>query len=203
MKSPTSDIEIGVSFTGNEDGYTRFEWKANIDLVSNEWIRKREEEAFETCGEKSWNFRYLKRGLFGEIGEASDLVKRVIRGDFENKRDEFKTLLIKELGDVQWYAVMLNRWFSVRSQCQYTIPVLHKGNQKDIYVSNDIDEMFDWILARAVMLINIHKVKPLLATLDALAKLYNSSNEEVGEINYQKLKDRFSRNVIKGSGDNR
>lgn len=46
---------------------------------------------------------YPALGMVGEAGEVSEKIKKWLRGDRELDRDE----LIKEIGDVMWYAASL------------------------------------------------------------------------------------------------
>ena len=56
---------------------------------------------------KGINKGYSALGLTGEAGEVADKVKKIIRGDFDEKTpeelQEYKLEIAKELGDVLWY----------------------------------------------------------------------------------------------------
>lgn len=48
---------------------------------------------------------YCTFKLSGEAGEVSEKRGKLLRGDFT--RDEYRTMVIKELGDVLWYVANL------------------------------------------------------------------------------------------------
>ncbi len=54
---------------------------------------------------------YLALGLAGETGEAVDIIKKLMRGDFKDvDPKEWQDKLALELGDVLWYWIRLV-WF--------------------------------------------------------------------------------------------
>jgi len=52
---------------------------------------------------KGQNLSYPTLGLCGEAGEVAEKVKKLFRDKNGKIDEEFKTLLLKELGDVLWY----------------------------------------------------------------------------------------------------
>jgi len=181
------------------------------DAPDREWIRLREEQAFETCGDDCYNFTYLKKGLLEEVGECCGLVKRVWRGDYtENELfqyEKFRLHFLKELGDVQWYACVLNRWFHLRGGKPQTFPLVYYRNKEryetKFRMTNDIDAATDYLMLRAVTFINDTRVIPILSTIHEIARLLDSSGVEVGTLNYKKLQNRVKQNSICGNGGDR
>lgn len=59
--------------------------------------------------EAAWRFARVNNpmervmGLLEESGEVAGLYKREFRGDYANLTSNFRTKLVKELGDVLWY----------------------------------------------------------------------------------------------------
>lgn len=53
------------------------------------------------------NFIYPTLGLAGEAGEVADKVKRIFRDHDGVMTPESRDMIIKELGDVLWYAAQL------------------------------------------------------------------------------------------------
>lgn len=49
-------------------------------------------------------------GLVGESGEVAEKVKKILRNKDGNMSEEDRKELIKELGDVLWYAATLSRY---------------------------------------------------------------------------------------------
>lgn len=53
------------------------------------------------------NWKYPLIGLGGEVGEVMNILKKSIRDDYDVITIERQEALVKELGDVVWYFVML------------------------------------------------------------------------------------------------
>lgn len=68
-----------------------------------------EQEAAKTAKypRRGKNIFYPTLGLAGEAGEVADKVKKIIRDDNEVLTPERRESIIKELGDVLWYAAAL------------------------------------------------------------------------------------------------
>jgi len=180
-----------------------------LSKIDKEWLRIREEESFQTCGSRCYNFTYLKNGLFGEIGELYDLVKRVIRGDYTENNifdyNTFKHKFIMELGDVLWYVAVLNRLFSLHEIKDSCLNVSFDCLQEtdSLMINNNIHNLLDVLHIHAIIFINTHQVDSVILIIDAIAKLYSSNIEEVGRLNYEKLQKRVANNQLKGSGSDR
>lgn len=199
---------IPISYEVENKKAQLMEWDVfgNID---KEWLRIKEEEAFETCGSKCYNFTYLKNGMFGEMGELYDLVKRVIRGDYiENNTFNANTFRIKflfELGDVLWYIAVLNRLFllhNIEDSC-LNISFDSLNDTKTLIVNNNINDLLDLLHIHAILFINTQQVDSVILIIDAIARLYGSNIKEVGKLNYDKLQKRLAENKLKGSGSDR
>ena len=62
--------------------------------------------------------QYLMYGILSEFGEVADVLKKAIRNG--TPPDEVRRRLVDEIGDVLWYATMLN--FESRSADDVLIP---------------------------------------------------------------------------------
>lgn len=144
---------------------------------------------------------YLVLGLTGEIGE-------LLHADSDN--------LVKEAGDVCWYAFRIidecqvaisgeweyrtNEWVS--GNLQYTVwaythvsrlaeiakKVIRDSNGK--IPENKVDDILDNVIS-------------ILGILQSVIELYGLTLEQCAIANIEKLMSRKSRNVIQGSGDDR
>jgi NTP pyrophosphatase (non-canonical NTP hydrolase) len=65
---------------------------------------------------------YTGLGLAEEAGEAAGKVKKLIRGDFVGREEDFEQLMKKELGDVLWYLAALSNelGFSLKDALEAT-----------------------------------------------------------------------------------
>jgi len=138
-------------------------------------------------------------GLGGEFGEVMEKV-HTIQSDEE---------IIKEIGDVIWY---LTR---IASDYGFSIAELYNSirEPKEIKtVSGSIGQLLEYMkkvirdkggvkVIRDPLL--SERVLDALYLLDKKCILFGNTLEETVEINYNKLKSRFDRGVVGGSGDNR
>jgi NTP pyrophosphatase (non-canonical NTP hydrolase) len=67
--------------------------------------------AAQDCIYPGWLYYVL--GLAGETGEACEKIKKLFRDNGGVVDDEFKDLLVKELGDVLWYMARLADQFDI------------------------------------------------------------------------------------------
>lgn len=137
-------------------------------------------------------------GLLEEIGEL-----------LECKTDT-PDLLIKEMGDVMWYASALAHDLGIRlSEC---------WDEPKVQLIPDVEALYKNAFRCAGRVKKIlrgddgreDKVKEvrglvgdIVRRIEVLAAQYGSSLEEVCETNLEKLFDRKDRGVLRGDGDNR
>jgi NTP pyrophosphatase (non-canonical NTP hydrolase) len=148
---------------------------------------------------------YLSLGLCAEVGELA-FIYRIPQG-----RGVLATEILKELGDVCWYAaVELYHCDVVSSDA---LPVVMEG---DITTVDPIEMMFvhagaianhikkvirDGIAVDKVMVAT--HLSRVLTMAKLVAERFNFTLSDVFQMNIDKLADRKKRNVIAGSGDNR
>ena len=129
---------------------------------------------------------YLALGLIGETGEVAEHVKKYLRDDEGFLTEDRRQKLIKELGDVLWYA-------AVRADREGDVLDLNtKGFRKPADAVRK--------LAQAAASESAHSVVTYLASL---ALWCGVTLEEVARLNIEKLNDRRDRGVLHGSGDSR
>jgi len=132
---------------------------------------------------------YLGLGLIGETGEVAEHVKKCLRDDEGRLTDERREKLIKELGDVLWYAA---------------VTAHHDGEVLDLDtygVETPVDAVKR--LARVAASEDHDRAHQVLRPLSALARWCGVSLRTVARLNIEKLNDRRDRGVLHGSGDAR
>lgn len=129
--------------------------------------------------------RYLELGLISELGELAAYEKRMLRGDSRGaSRDD----LVKELGDLIWYA-MIGMVFSGESFDSFSGAIEVEEGRAFEQALLFTRHAFLWADRLCVVL--------------ALCGHYQIAIAEVAVRNAIKLNDRLERNVIKGVGDDR
>lgn len=152
--------------------------------------------AFRT--ESANNEEYLTLGLIEEVGEAAGkLAKRRRDGVWDEKA------FIKELGDILWFVANLADYYDRWSDTNLSAEL------KDCFVGEVDDERFD----ESIMYLLVYwtgffsdegsHLPDIVFEVGGFAKKYGYTLEQVAEINLAKLRDRLSRGVINGNGDNR
>jgi NTP pyrophosphatase (non-canonical NTP hydrolase) len=85
--------------------FDEYQEKAHLTAEYSFLYLKRKNDNFPS--EIQWIYPLI--GLQAEIGELSNKLKKVIRGDF--KESELSIFLVSELGDILWYVSELARKF--------------------------------------------------------------------------------------------
>jgi len=154
---------------------------------------------------------YPALGLLGECGEFADKVKKAWR----NKTDLDGLGLMRELGDIMWYAVVAAYHIGCTpsSSAPAHLPVgdrvirMVRGAMKMCRLAAQFtelvcekwDEPSEWNLADE----GRWHLDGLVSCVHALAHELDYTLAEVMAENIAKLADRQKRDVIKGEGDNR
>ena len=138
---------------------------------------------------------YLKLGISEEYGEIIGKVKRYCRGDYG--KEGFKDNIKKELGDLTYYVAVLEE---------------RTGNVKELRSPHN-KSLKDNLHNLAALNANIFNAKhsrhltialhTMMNTITDLAWNFGFSMDNIMEANIDKIKSRFIRNQIRGSGDER
>jgi NTP pyrophosphatase (non-canonical NTP hydrolase) len=161
---------------------------------------------------------------FGEVGELCNKVKKIIRGDYTLA--DIREDLISEFGDILWYVAMytLEYPFGVRSAGPdnetdwFNVPVFDY-TEFDGYSFFESVALLQSLLCgcyfetseddgAALMDIDMQgaideDVWRVLQLMNYCLSMLGTNIFEVSQQNIQKLEDRQSRGVLKGTGDNR
>lgn len=139
---------------------------------------------------------HLHLGIIGEFGEVCDVVKKYIRGDF--KKEEFKSKIKKELGDLTWYLVTYAHDENVLN-FEFQEP-------KNSRILDNLFKM-EKLKSRLVDANSHHEkqvvIKNLINKTTDLAWCFGFTMDEICQSNLNKTHDRANRNVIHGSGNER
>lgn len=139
---------------------------------------------------------HLQLGIIGEFGEVCDVVKKFIRGDF--KKDEFKSKIKKEIGDLTWYLVTYAHDEGILT---YDFP-----KPKDSRILKNIMKMEE-LKGRLAKSNNKREkaaiVKNLIGKTTDLAWCFGFTMEDICKKNIEKTFGRAQRGVILGSGNDR
>ena len=145
---------------------------------------------------------YLSLGLVSELGEVAGVMKKHIRGDFND--DEMCLKISKELGDCFWYSAVLARRLGVSfstvcgvsDTIGLTIDVKRKPR-----IALDYAVKFASGLYQSDYKIGVLSL--IMPYLVELVRIYNLSIHETLTANLEKLAARKANGTIKGSGDDR
>lgn len=138
---------------------------------------------------------YLKLGISEEYGEIIGKVKRYCRGDYG--KEEFKTQIKKELGDLTYYVAVYE---------EMTHNVRDFRQPKNLRLKNNLHNL-------AALNAHINNAKnprhirlalhSLMNNITDLAWNFGLTMDEITQANVDKIRSRFNRNMIRGSGDER
>lgn len=139
---------------------------------------------------------HLHLGIIGEFGEVCDVVKKYIRGDF--KKEEFKSRIKKEIGDLTWYLVTYAYDNNILT---YDFP-----KPKNSRILDNLFKM-EQLKGRLAKTKNLREkqliVKNLITKTTDLAWCFGFNMRDICNINIQKTHSRAIRGMILGSGDER
>lgn len=166
-------------------------------------IKEYQKMALETFQVMTYRKEYLELGIRGESGEVCDKIKKLIRDDEWEPGMEVPDLkkigLLKEMGDTMWYTVVYAHVTGKPVSCARIFDKMDL-NKVETYCINDMIEcaiqMTDCIKGH----INTWEIVVYIATM---AKILGTDLETVCQKNIDKLADRYARDKIKGSGDDR
>ena len=163
-----------------------------------------QQEALKTASEVN-TLEYCVLGLVNEAGEVAGVVKKWLRGDYDEATMREK--MGKELGDVLWYvAVTADRsCFSVSLQ-EYEL-----YSEVDMYIQPSVSLGVRQLARAASRVSGTYDnggslESPLFHVMNRLTDLCESCGhtlESIARANIEKLRDRQKRGVLHGSGDER
>lgn len=138
---------------------------------------------------------YLKLGISEEYGEIIGKVKRYCRGDYQ--KDLFRDNIKKELGDLTYYVAVLEQRTNNIKELREPKNKHLKDNLHNLTALNA--NIFNAKNPRHLTL----ALHSMMNTITDLAWNFGLTMDEVMNSNVEKIKNRFIRNKIKGSGDER
>lgn len=166
-------------------------------------LKEYQARALETALPTALTPEYLVPGLVAEIGELFGVQAKAVRDGWDEYQVE--TALVKEYGDVAWFAaVLIHEYRETWKMCDtvYLYPGSRSIDAMNLLMehatslSENYFDSFD-IDVRA----NAHQIWRLLE--ENSEKITGSTFDQVLEVNLAKLADRKERGVISGSGDSR
>ena len=132
-------------------------------------------------------------GIIGELGEVAEVLKKHLRGDFDEiERDK---RLLKEFGDVFYYIAIK---YHLSCESEFFSIFIYRAI-KNI----EIEDYSNLPTSRLINWINQGIGSPNFSHLIALIQRFDFSVIQVMQANIDKLSDRAKRNKISGDGDER
>ncbi|MDY5583601.1 MAG: MazG nucleotide pyrophosphohydrolase domain-containing protein [Candidatus Merdousia sp.] len=149
--------------------------------------------------ESANNEEYLTLGLIAEVGEAAGKLAKRVRDDVWDEK-----AFIKELGDILWFVANLADYYDREFGAKFS-----DGLKECFKMDTDAGATVEYTMIRVACYASdtVNECggyfNDLVAEVGDLACRYGYTLEQVAEINIAKLRDRQSRGVIKGDGDER
>lgn len=142
------------------------------------------------------SLEYLRLGIQEELGEISGKIKRYRRGDY--KKDEFKSQIKNELGDLTWYLTLYNHVNNT--------PTRRFREPHNNHIMKSLDKLY--LLNGHLITAKNPKFRGLVieAMTNSVIDLswnFGFTMEDICKSNINKITSRLFRNKIKGSGDER
>lgn len=144
------------------------------------------------------NEEYLVLGLIEEVGEAAGkLAKRRRDGVFD------KQAFVRELGDILWFVANLADYSDREYETDYSLRLRDCFEMAVNGKCPDAEAMKELAIDTVGAIEGFDNAHNVIFGLACLAKRQGYTLEQVAEINLAKLRDRQTRGVICGNGDER
>lgn len=159
---------------------------------------------YTSACQKTWKLAnkggitHLHLGILGEFGEVCDVIKKYIRGDF--KKEQFKSNIKKEIGDLTWYLVTYahdNSLLSISDEFPKPKNSRILDNIKKMTVLNGRLAIADSHQEKRII------IKNLIGKTTDLAWCFGFTMEDICRKNIEKTHSRANRGVIFGNGNDR
>ena len=147
-------------------------------------------------------------GLVSELGEYCDHIKKYLRGDYDTLD---KHLLVKELGDILWYATSYynSRMGDREKERPVVTSIPHPSFDDNVEARVLTSELVVCVMELIKQSMEMDDEEfstawnDIHGAISDNAKFLGYTYEDVLRINYEKLSKRLKDGTIKGSGDNR
>lgn len=148
---------------------------------------------------------YFMLGIFGELGELAEKVKKVIRDKDGIYDEETLHLLHLDLGDICWYVA---QYAAVRSvvleDCKLDGFSIIENNLPAVLIQLGVNvgDMLSFRLHEASGE-HMYRIGKVIRSLGGIAHLLGTRLEDILDMNIEKTHSRLARNVLHGNGDER
>ena len=142
------------------------------------------------------SLEYARLGIWEELGEVAGKVKRFRRGDY--KKEDFKSQIKKELGDLTWYLTLYNH---INGTPTRTFREPH--NKRVMESLDNLYMLQGYLLTAENPKFRGLTIEAMTNSVTDLAWSFGFTMEDITKANIEKTKDRLSRGKIRGQGDGR
>lgn len=147
-------------------------------------------------GGKIKSLEYARLGIWEELGEVAGKVKRFRRGDYN--KEEFRSNMKKELGDLTWYLTLYNHLNGTPTR-QFREP----QNKRIMDSLNRLYELQGYLVTAENSKFRGLTIEAMTNTVTDLAWSFGYTMEDICKSNIDKTMYRLANNKIRGSGDDR
>ena len=142
------------------------------------------------------DLNYVQLGICEELGEISGKIKRYKRGDY--KKEEFKSQIKNELGDLTWYLVLYNHINHTPIQ-RFKQP----SNKRIMQSLYSLYKLNNYLIESKNPVFRGKLVESMVSSVGDLGWSFGFTMKDICQSNINKTMSRLQRNKIKGSGDQR
>jgi NTP pyrophosphatase (non-canonical NTP hydrolase) len=151
-------------------------------------------ENYTECCLRTWNGHNQKEraelGIIGEMGEVAEVLKKFLRGDFDEVERDRR--LLKELGDLLYYIAI---------DCYLYDMVFHDQFYMVDNIIRNFDNMRDNVFEYTSG--SIADGYDLIKSFNSFCLKHNFTIEQIMQANIDKLTERAEKNLISGDGSDR